>query len=103
MTDKHHSSTTAAGPDHIVFVQDGVQRQAKYFAGETVLETARRAGIQIATSCENGECGTCVVEVLNGSLAMKQNNALSAEEIEQGCSLACQAIPASDSCTIEIY
>ena len=33
---------------------------------ETILSAFRRAGIQVATSCENGICGSCITGVLQG-------------------------------------
>ena len=35
-------------------------------AGETILEVLRNNGIPVASSCEQGACGTCVVGVLDG-------------------------------------
>jgi len=32
-----------------------------------VLEVLRAAGIAIASSCESGSCGTCIVDVVSGA------------------------------------
>src|SRR5262249_53056366 len=36
-------------------------------ATETVLDAVRRAGVNMMSSCERGECGLCVVSVLDAS------------------------------------
>ncbi len=35
-------------------------------AGKTILETLRENGIELPSSCEQGACGTCVVDILEG-------------------------------------
>ena len=35
-------------------------------AGKTILETVRAAGIEAASSCEAGICGTCETRVISG-------------------------------------
>ena len=35
-------------------------------AGETILEVLRANGVQMASSCEQGACGTCLVRVIDG-------------------------------------
>ncbi|MEM6583462.1 MAG: 2Fe-2S iron-sulfur cluster binding domain-containing protein [Pseudomonadota bacterium] len=90
-------------PEKITFIVDSQRKRANYFAGETILDTARRAGIAIATSCENGDCGTCMIELVEGEVHMRQNQALSEEDQRSGCILACQSVPTSKKCTVEIY
>ena len=67
----------------------------RYQAGDTVLETARRGGLRPPFSCESGSCATCMARLEGGSVRMRVNNALSAEEVEAGWVLTCQAIPTS--------
>lgn len=88
------------GPDFISFRTGAATVQAPYFAGETLLDTARRAGVSIDTSCELGDCGTCMVELLKGSVAMNNNNALTPEELADGSVLACQAVPSGKQCVV---
>lgn len=35
-------------------------------AGQSVLEALEAAGVEVATSCHQGVCGTCVTRVLEG-------------------------------------
>lgn len=90
-------------PAMIAFLNGGRVRHAPHRAGDTVLETARRAGILISTGCENGDCGACIVEVIDGAVRMKRNAVLSADEIASGMVLACQSLPDSGLLSIEIY
>ena len=70
-------------------------------AGETILAAAQRAGIQLPSSCEAGNCGCCVARVCDGSVEMKHNEALSEDEIEFGLTLTCQTLATSETCSIE--
>jgi len=35
---------------------------------ETILETARRAGLDIPSNCTSGTCGTCMMRLISGSV-----------------------------------
>ena len=94
---------STASPDTVEFRLGPQRKVVKYFDGETLLDTARRAGISISTSCENGDCGTCMIELLEGEVVMRQNRALSEEDERSGFVLACQAVPVSDTCKVEVY
>jgi ring-1,2-phenylacetyl-CoA epoxidase subunit PaaE len=59
--------------------------------GETVLDAAARAGIELPFSCRAGVCSTCRTKVVRGEVAMAQNYALEDWEVEQGYVLACQS------------
>ena len=61
--------------------------------GETLLESARRAGLSPPYSCEAGDCGTCMARIVEGSAVMRVNDALMDDEVEEGYVLTCQAVP----------
>ncbi len=61
--------------------------------GETLLETARRAGLTPPFSCEAGNCGTCMAKLTAGTATMRVNDALMDDEVEDGYVLTCQAVP----------
>lgn len=69
-------------------------------AGETLLESARRAGMGPPFSCEAGNCGTCMAKILDGHATMRVNDALDEDEVEDGYVLTCQAIP--DTANVEV-
>jgi ferredoxin len=64
-----------------------------YSAGDTLLQTARMAGLSPPSSCEVGSCGTCMARLTQGCARMLNNDALEDEELEEGWVLTCQAIP----------
>ncbi|HEY9310986.1 ferredoxin--NADP reductase [Williamsia sp.] len=69
--------------------------------GETILESARRAGLSPPFSCESGNCATCIGEVLEGSATMRANNALDDDEVADGMVLTCQAVPNTPSIKVK--
>ena len=68
---------------------------APYTPGDTVLQTARMAGLNAPSSCEIGSCGTCMARVTEGSVRMLNNDALEDEELDEGWVLTCQSLPTS--------
>jgi 3-ketosteroid 9alpha-monooxygenase subunit B len=69
-------------------------------AGETLLETARRAGLSPPFSCEAGNCGTCMARLTEGSATMRTNDVLEEDELDDGYILTCQAVPDTESVTV---
>ena len=66
-------------------------READQPPGQTLLETAEGAGVEIAFECRAGICGQCKTRLLAGRVAMDSDDALSAAEKARGYILACQA------------
>jgi ferredoxin len=71
-----------------------------YRDGDTLLQTARLAGLNAPSSCETGSCGTCMARLTVGSAWMINNDALTEEEVAEGWVLTCQSLPTSDSVTV---
>jgi 3-ketosteroid 9alpha-monooxygenase subunit B len=69
-------------------------------AGETLLETARRAGLSPPFSCEAGNCGTCMARLTEGSATMRTNDVLEEDELADGYILTCQAVPDTTSVAV---
>ncbi|OBK18814.1 2Fe-2S iron-sulfur cluster-binding protein [Mycobacterium asiaticum] len=61
--------------------------------GETLLQSARRAGLEPPFNCEAGNCGTCMARLTEGTATMRVNDALDDDEVEDGYILTCQGIP----------
>lgn len=72
----------------------------KYRGGETLLQTARSAGLKAPSSCETGSCGTCMARLTEGSARMINNDALTADEVAEGWVLTCQSLPTSKTITV---
>ena len=69
--------------------------------GETLLESARRAGLTPPFSCEAGTCGTCMAKLTDGTATMSVNDALDDDEVADGYVLTCQAVPDTDYVTVD--
>ena len=69
-------------------------------SGETVLEAAQQADIELPFSCKGGVCSTCCAKVLRGKVEMRSNYALEDYEVERGLALTCQAMPLTDEITL---
>lgn len=68
-----------------------------YSRGDTLLQTARMAGLAAPSSCEVGSCGTCMARLTEGGARMLNNDALDDDELDEGWVLTCQALPTSRS------
>lgn len=93
-------SVEAEVPESLIIRLDRRKHTIAYQAGDTVLETARRGGLRPPFSCEAGNCATCMAHLDHGSVSMRVNNALSADELEEGWILTCQSMPTSAEVTI---
>ena len=83
--------------DHPAGPQEGI---GALVPGETLLESARRAGLQPPFSCEAGNCGTCMARLVEGHATMRVNEALDDDEVAEGYILTCQGVPDTDSITV---
>jgi len=72
-----------AGHDHGIQVEPG----------QTVLEAALAAGIDMPFSCAMGGCGACRVHLAAGEIQMEEPNCLSRAERERGYVLTCVGRP----------
>jgi 3-ketosteroid 9alpha-monooxygenase subunit B len=91
----------ATVPSTIVLQLKGKRHEISYHPGDTVLETARRANLPAPYSCEAGSCATCMALVLDGSVTMRVNNALTPDEVAEGWILTCQSLPVGPSLHVD--
>jgi ferredoxin-NADP reductase len=94
------AAAAGAATETVVIVLDGRAHTVRYQAGETLLETARRAGLRPPFSCEAGSCATCMAHVREGEVSMRVNHALTPEEVAEGWVLTCQGLPRSPAVTV---
>jgi ferredoxin len=85
----------SSATESLVVKLGGRKQTVHYKMGDTVLDTARRAGLKPPFSCESGSCATCMAHLDTGTVTMRVNNALTPDEVEDGWVLTCQAIPTS--------
>ena len=92
--------TDTAAQGTITITLDGSTESVAQRANETLLESARRAGMGPPFSCEAGNCGTCMALLTEGTASMKVNDALTEDEVAEGYVLTCQAIPDTPDVTL---
>lgn len=99
VADASPESTSSNGDaaTEVTIELDGRVETTRHRAGTTLLQTARQAGLQPPSSCENGDCATCMAKLQDGTATMRSNNALTDEEVEEGWILTCQAVPEGPS------
>jgi 3-ketosteroid 9alpha-monooxygenase subunit B len=81
------------GGTRVTIELDGRTNSTDHRPGTTILQTARQMGMSPPFSCESGSCATCMARLLEGSVSMFVNNALTPEEVKEGWILTCQSVP----------
>lgn len=94
------SAAPAEKEGTVSIVLAGKRRSVPRHSGETLLESARRAGLMPPFSCESGNCGTCIAQVTEGEAKMRVNNALDDDEVTEGWVLTCQGEPVTPDITV---
>lgn len=68
----------------------------------TILQAARKQGINMPYSCETGRCGNCMATCTAGKVWMSYNEVLTDRELAQGLILTCTGYPIDDDVRIRI-
>lgn len=68
---------------------------------DNILDAALAAGADLPFACKGGVCSTCKCQILEGSIEMKINYALEADEVAQNFALSCQSVPTSESVKVD--
>ena len=60
----------------------------------TLMKAARRAGIDLPRSCQNGTCRACLCQLVSGQVRYRVEwPGITPEEKEEGLTLPCVALP----------
>lgn len=87
------ATAVANGQPEVTVLLDGKSATITMKPGDTILESARRAGLAPPFSCEAGNCGTCMAKLTEGTATMRVNDALDDDEVDEGYVLTCQGVP----------
>ncbi len=99
--DDEPAAPTASETTSIEVRIHGKTRTIAHAAGDTILGSVQRAGLKPPSSCKAGNCATCMAFLAEGEATMRVNNALDADEVEEGWILTCQAIPTSPEVIVD--
>ncbi len=73
------------------------QKLIRVLPNETLLQAARREGLPVKSSCENGACGACKVRLIKGMVDMAEPNCLTLDEAASRIVLSCVSYPSTDA------
>jgi ferredoxin-NADP reductase len=83
----------AAPAAQVTIELDGRTGTVEHHPGTTLLQTARQMGMSPPSSCESGNCATCMARLVEGSVTMHVNDVLTDDEVADGWVLTCQSVP----------
>ena len=92
-TGKAGSSKT----ERVLVSAAGREQGIQVAPGQTILEAALGAGIDMPFSCAMGGCGACRCRLVEGEVEMEEPNCLGRSERERGYVLACVGRPLTQS------
>jgi ring-1,2-phenylacetyl-CoA epoxidase subunit PaaE len=82
-------------------VIDGKRREVPVAEGESILDAALRAGMDLPFACKGGMCSTCRAKLVEGDARMDVNYSLEPWELKAGFILTCQARPVSEKVMVD--
>lgn len=99
----HHVEESDADHAQVTLVMDGLGRQVEFrLSDPSILDAARRAGLDVPYACKAGVCSTCKGKLLEGEVRMDRNFALTPAEVAQGFVLCCQSHPTTPRVVISL-
>ena len=87
------SPQAASHTARVTIELDGRTETTDHYPGTTILQTARQAGLSPPSSCEAGNCATCMARLVDGEVSMFVNDVLTDDEVAEGWILTCQSVP----------
>ena len=100
-TPKAESSKEFTGSAQMTVMVDDEETTVTIKQDETLLDAALKNGIDAPYSCQGGVCSSCMCLVTEGEVQLLKNSILTDDEIKEGITLACQAIPKSVTLKID--
>ncbi len=94
--DAHSDAHSDERPRHLLRIEP-LGREVVVEPGQSLLEAAQAAGVQLPRSCRNGTCRTCLCRMTAGEVSYRVEwPGLSFDEKADGDVLPCVALPRSD-------
>ncbi|MCW3121494.1 MAG: ferredoxin--NADP reductase [Flavipsychrobacter sp.] len=88
---------------HLVTIQvNGAEHTFPVQYPETILQAAKKQGIQLPYSCEVGRCGSCAARCTKGKVWLSYNEVLMDMDLKHGSILTCTGHPVDGDVTIEV-
>ena len=69
---------------------------------DSILQAARKNGINLPYSCETGRCGNCAAQCLRGKVWLSYNEVLTEKDLLNGLTLTCVGHPVSGDVHLRI-
>jgi ring-1,2-phenylacetyl-CoA epoxidase subunit PaaE len=82
-------------------IVDGKRKDVPIADGESILDAALRAGMDLPYACKGGMCSTCRAKIVEGETRMDVNYSLEPWELQAGFVLTCQAHPVSERIVVD--
>ncbi|MDY6937771.1 MAG: 2Fe-2S iron-sulfur cluster binding domain-containing protein [Cyanobacteriota bacterium] len=80
----------------VEILHEGETRTIEVPEGQTVLEAAHNANIDLPSSCYSGVCTTCAAKILEGEVEQSDGMGVSPELQAEGYALLCVSYPRSN-------
>lgn len=97
---RHEDAPPGTGAE-VTVILDGRATTAVVPFNLPVLDGAQQVRPDLPFACKGGVCGTCRALVTHGEVRMRRNFALEKAEVDAGYVLTCQALPITDTVTID--
>jgi 3-ketosteroid 9alpha-monooxygenase subunit B len=93
--DSDGADTTGGNMVQLAVELNGKRHELSCSDKEPILEAMLRAGVEAPYSCRAGACATCMCTLVGGKVNLRHNDVLDKNDLAEGWTLACQAVPES--------
>jgi ring-1,2-phenylacetyl-CoA epoxidase subunit PaaE len=90
------------GTAKVKVIIDGDEKEIEIATnGDSILDSALEAGMDAPFACKGAVCCTCRAKIMEGTVRMDMNYALTDGEVEDGYVLTCQSHPTSSRVVVD--